>query len=393
MGPTGARPVADALYARAVGRLPGGNSRTTVFVPPRPPYAARGEGCTLVDADGHRVLDLQNNYTSLVHGHAHPVLVAAATAALRDGSCFGLPTEHEVALAEHLAGRLPAAPRWRFTNSGTEAVMLAIRLARAATGRSGVLRFQGAYHGSADAALQPPARGVPPGVEADVVTVPVGDGPALEAALDRHGDRLACVLFDAMPNRAGLVPAEAAFVALLRRETARRGIVLVQDEVITLRVAHGGIQSTYGLVPDLTTAGKVIGGGLPIGAVGGRAELMDLFDPRRPDPLAHPGTFSANPVSLRTGLASLELLTAEEIDRINGLGDALRAGLRERGWAVTGSGSLARVHVADPTALWWRLYDAGVLIAPNGLLCLSTPMDAATIDRALAAFDRAGTER
>jgi len=378
---------ADLLHERALAALPGGNTRTTVFVPPRPPYAARGEGCELIDADGRRVLDLLNNYTALVHGHARAEVVEAAVSALRGGSAFGLPNEGEIELAERLRARIPSAARWRFTNSGSEAVMMAIRLARAATGRSAVLRFRGAYHGSYDVAMQPPTRGVPPSVEAEIVTVEFGDGEAVEAALAEHAPRLACVLLDAMPNRAGLRPATPEFIHLLREQTRRHGVLLVQDEVITLRLAFGGLQSRYGIQPDITTAGKIIGGGFPVGAVGGREELMALFDPRSADPVAHPGTFNANPVSMRAGAVALDLLTEQEIARINALGDRLRESLSDRGWEVSGQGSLLKVHADDQDALWWSLYDRGILIAAKGLMCISTAMGEQDVDRALAAFD------
>lgn len=380
--------VADSIYSRALEHLPGGNSRTTVFVAPRPPYAARGSGCTVVDADGNELLDLLNNYTSLIHGHARPEIVAEAIAAVEQGSSFGLPTEHEVALAELLGERVAGAPKWRFTNSGSEAVMMAIRLARAVTGRSKVLRFQGAYHGSYDFALQPPSRGVPDSVETEIVTVGVGDADGLRQAMSREGDQIACVLFDPVPNRAGLVPTTPEFVRLLRDETRRHGVLLVADEVISFRLAHGGAQALYGIEPDLTTVGKVIGGGFPVGAVGGRSDLMDHFDPRRQDPVVHPGTFSANPVTMRAGRVALDLLTGDEIDRINGLGEGMRIALGERGWPVSGTGSLLKVNVPDPKLLWWRLYGEGVLIANNGLVCMSTAMADADVARALNAFDR-----
>jgi glutamate-1-semialdehyde 2,1-aminomutase len=381
---------ADSLHQRALAALPGGNTRTTVFVPPRPPYAVRGEGCELIDADGRRVLDLLNNYTALVHGHARAEVVEAAVDAVRGGSCFGLPTEHEIELAERLRARIPSVAKWRFTNSGSEAVMMAIRLARAATGRSAILRFQGAYHGSYDAAMQPPARGVPASVEGEIVTVGIGDRDGLQAALAEHGPRLACVLFDAMPNRAGLRPAAPEFVSVLREQTRRHGVLLVMDEVITLRLVFGGLQERYGIEPDITTVGKVIGGGFPIGGVGGREELMSLFDPRRPDAIGHGGTFNANPVSMRAGAVSLDLLTAEEIARINALGERLREGLARRGWDVSGQGSLLQVRASDQQTLWWSLYEEGVLIAANGLICTSTAMDETSIERALDAFDRVG---
>jgi glutamate-1-semialdehyde 2,1-aminomutase len=380
----------DALYRRALGTLPGGSSRSTLFLAPHPPYAQRGEGWRLLDVDGRELIDLNGNYASLVHGHAFPPAVRAATEALANGSAFGLPTVAEVELAERLADRLPHAERWRFAGSGSEAVMIAVRAARAVTGRAGLLRFKGCYHGSWDAVVPAGAPGVPPAAQRDVVSVPVGDEPAFLAALERHGERLACVLLDLMPNRAGLRLAEPAFVRLVREQTARRGIALILDEVITLRLAVGGLQESYGIAGDLVVLGKLIGGGLPIGAVGGRAELMDVFDPRQPDAVAHGGTFSANPVSLRAGLAALAALDAAAIMRINALGERLRAGLAELGYATTGRGSLLKVHVPDLPRLWWRLYGEGVLIAGGGLICVCTPMDETVIDRVLAAFARVG---
>jgi glutamate-1-semialdehyde 2,1-aminomutase len=302
-----------------------------------------------------------------------------------------MPTAAEVEFAEHLGERVPAVDRWRFTNSGSEAVMMAVRVARAATGRDAVLHFEGCYHGSYDGILDPGDPGVSIGVASDTVCVPIGDSAALLAALDEHGDRLACVVFDAMPGRAGMVPASPDYVALLRGETARRGILLIHDEVITFRLAHAGLHSTYGLEPDLLALGKVIGGGFPVGAVGGRADVLEQFDPRRDRPVGHGGTFSANPVTLRAGLAALELLDEPAIERLNEMGDALRERLRAQGWDVTGSGSLLRVHADDHVSLWWRLYEEGLLIGANGLASMSTPMDDDTVGLVARAFDRVGS--
>lgn len=379
----------DALYDRALRSLPGGNSRTTVFVAPHPPYALRGEGFRLWDADGHELIDLQSNYTSLVHGHAFPPVVRAASEALSAGSAFGLPTAAEVRLAEHLRARMPWTERWRFAGSGSEAVMMAVRAARAASGRELLVRFTGCYHGSWDEVVPAAAAGLPADAQADVVALPFGDAEALLDALERRGEQMACVLLDLMPSRLGLQAAEPAFVALLREQTRRRGIALILDEVVSLRLGVGGMQERYGIEPDLVALGKLIGGGLPIGALGGRAELMEVFDPRRADAVGHGGTFSANPVSMGAGLAALTALDGEAIARIDALGDRLRAGLRELGYDVRGRGSLAQVAPADPVALWWRLYRAGVLIAGRGLMCVSTVMDETAIDRALDAFARA----
>jgi glutamate-1-semialdehyde 2,1-aminomutase len=376
----------NALYEAAVQRLPGGNTRSTVYVPPSPPYALRGEGHTITDADGHQVIDLQGNMTALVHGHAHPAIVAELRAAVADGLCFGMPTWSEVALAGELVRRIDIVERVRFANSGTEAVMLALRVARAYTGRPKILRFEGCYHGLYDPIVATGARGVAPQTWQALVTVPVADEAAFVAALDEHGDELACVIVDLMPNRPGLVPAKPEFVRLLRDETRRRGILLLVDEVITFRLAVGGLQSEYGLQPDLVTLGKTIGGGLPIGAYGGSAEVMAVTDPRQEDAIELGGTFTANPPTMRAGLMGLRLLDEGEIARINGLGDDLHEGLRGLGLTVNGRGSLLRIVSDEPLELWWRLYRAGVLIAKNGLACISLPMDDSTVEELLRRF-------
>jgi glutamate-1-semialdehyde 2,1-aminomutase len=354
-----------------------------------PPYAVRGQGFLVVDADGHEVIDLQGNQTALVHGHAHPEIVAvvAETAAL--GTSVGLPTPAEVELAERLVDRIPSVDRIRFANSGTEAVMHALRVARAATGRSKILRFAGAYHGTYDDVIDDPAAGIPPGVRDWVVTVPFGDEVALRGAIAEHGDELACVLVDLMPNRVGLVPATASFAELLRSETAARGILLVVDEVITFRLATGGLHAQYVLEPDLVVLGKVIGGGLPVGAYGGREDVMAVTDPRADGALQIGGTFTGNPLTMRAGAVALDLLDALAIERINGLGDRLREGLQARGHGVMGRGSLLRIDAEDPLDFWWRLYRAGVLIARGGLAAVSTPMDEDTVETILERFDRA----
>jgi glutamate-1-semialdehyde 2,1-aminomutase len=378
------------LFERALECMPGGNTRSTLYISPSPPYAAGGNGCELEDADGHLLIDLHGCYTALVHGNAHPSIVEAATAALSEGSCFGLPTAADVRLAEHLQERQPALERIRFTNSGTEAVMMAIRGARAYTGRSRVLRFEGCYHGSYDAVVNDGARGRPSSLETEVITVPFGDVESFVEALDGHDGHLACVLMDLMPNRAGLVPAAAGFVELVRRETATRGIVWIVDEVITFRLSYGGLQDEYTATPDLITLGKVIGGGFPVGAFGGRFDIMKVFDPREPGAVEHGGTFSANPVTMSAGLAALQLLDRQEIQRINGLGSRLRRELQGLGYRVNGYGSVLRI-VEDPdlAALWWRLYRSGVLIAKNGLMSISTAMNDVTIDAVVGKFKEA----
>jgi glutamate-1-semialdehyde 2,1-aminomutase len=394
LGPSGAaEPLGsggESLYERARTLFPGGSSRTTLFVAPHPPYARCGEGWCLIDVDGRELIDLHGDFSALVHGHAYPPVVSAATVALADGSAFGLPSAAEVELAEQLLGRLGWAQRVRFTGSGTEAVMAAVRATRAATGRSVVVRFERCYHGAWDALAQPNARGVPAGTRHDVATVPLGDREALCAALDEHDGKVACVLLDLMPNRAGLRPVERSFAELVREQTSRRGIALILDEIITFRMAFGGMEQLYGIEADIVTLGKLVGGGLPVGALAGRAELMDVFDPRRSDAVALAGTFSANPVSMRAGLAALQALGTAQIERIGMLGERLRAGLREYGYTVTGAGSLCKLHSDDMPALWRAAYREGVLIGADGLICVCTAMDEHVVDRALETFERVG---
>ena len=423
-----------ALYERALSSLPGGNTRTTVFMTPYPIYAARGAGCRVWDVDGNEFIDCINNFTSLIHGHAHPSLVEAATRQLALGSAFGLPTESEIDLAELLALRLPSVEQVRFTNSGTEAVMMALKAARAFTGRPKIAKCEGAYHGTydyAEVSLDPApeawgrnapvsvayARGTPDNVLADVVTIPFNDAEAAVSLIREHGSELACVLVDPMPNRAGLAPADRAYLEALRRVTREVGALLIFDEVITFRLSFRGAQGLWGIDPDLTTLGKIIGGGLPVGAVGGKREFMAVFDPRSGKPaLPHGGTFSANPVTMRAGLAAMELLDEAAFARLDAIGAAVRGGIddafRRHGvpGRTVGLGSLLKIHFADRPIRDYRsaypsgqeaqrqlvfyrgLLNRGVLAAGNGLMALSTPMADADIDAIVAAASEALAE-
>lgn len=380
-------PASQRLYERASVRFPGGASRTTLAGGSPVRYAARGEGWRIVDVDGHELIDLHGDYSALVHGNAFPPVVAAARAALERGSAFGMPTAAEVELADCLAERVGWARRWRFVGSGSEAVMAAARAARAASGREKLVRFAGSYHGGWDALAAPGEAGVPRGLAEQVLTLPAGDGAALERAFERYDSELAGVLLDPMPNRAGLEPAAVDFVQLVRELTRARGVALILDEVISFRLAGGGMHERYGIEGDLVALGKLVGGGLPVGALGGRAQWLDVFDPARANehvPLA--GTFAANPVSMCAGLAALRALDAEAIARVGALGERLRTGLEALGYTVAGAGSLCKLRSPDPKALWGQLYERGVLIAADGLMSVSTAMDERVVARALQAF-------
>lgn len=364
----------DPLYQRAVEVMPGGNTRSTLFVAPHPPYAVRGAGAEVTDVDGRVVIDCNNNYTALIHGHADPEILDVARQVAADGTAFGLPTRYEVELAETLNERTHGIEQWRFCNSGTEAVMMLIRAARAHTGRDMIVRFDGSYHGTYDAVVSPRAKGVPAAMHDTVIEVPQGNIDAVEHVLQQHRGSVAAVLIDLMPNRAGLCPARASDVARLARLAREHQVLLAVDEVITFRLEHGGLHTRYGLTPDLISLGKVIGGGFPVGAVGGRAEVLSSFSPLTDGPVAWGGTFSANPVTMAAGLVALRKYSPSAISDLNDRGDALRARLNDNGVAANGSGSLIRLILDEPQAMWWKLYEAGVMAGTNGLLALSTAM-------------------
>jgi len=423
-----------SLYDRALASLPGGNTRTTVFMQPYPIYAARGEDCRIWDVDGNEFIDCINNFTSLIHGHAHPALIEAATRQLALGSAFGLPTESEIDLAELLVSRLPSVDQIRFANSGTEAVMMALKAARAFTGRAKIAKCEGAYHGSydyAEVSLDPApdmwgrnapvsvayARGTPDNVLADVVTIPFNDTEAAVSLIREHGPELACVLVDPMPNRAGLAPADHAYLQGLRKITREVGALLIFDEVITFRLGYRGAQGLWDVDPDLTALGKIIGGGFPVGAVAGRRDYMAVFDPRAGKPaLPHGGTFSANPVTMRAGLAAMQLLDEAAFARLDDIGQAVRSGIDEAfrrtgvPGGTVGRGSLLKIHFADRPIRDYRsayttereaqrqavfsrgLLNRGVLAAGYGLMALSTPMTDAYIGKIIAAASEALVE-
>jgi glutamate-1-semialdehyde 2,1-aminomutase len=411
------------LYERARRVLPGGNTRTTVYRAPHPVYAASGHGCRVVDVDGIERTDFVNNYTALIHGHAHPRIVEAASQAIATGACFGLPTASEIALAETLCARGPTFERVRFTNSGTEAVLMALKAARAATGRPKVAKCEGTYHGTSDyadvsvdpkpdawgdpdaPASLPSAAGAPASLAAEVVVIPYNRPEAAIRILDAHADELAAVLLDPLPNRIGFVPATPAFVDAIAGFCRRSGTLLVSDEVMSFRLGCGGAQPLFGYEADLTTLGKIIGGGFPVGAVAGRADVMAVFDPTGGRPkVPHGGTFNANPVTMAAGLASLELLSEQAIVELNALGETARVrvgeALREAGlpWQTSGMGSLFRILPtsavpvdyrstlpdAGAAALFSRfvagLLDRGILIDAGGIHSLSTPMTSAEIE-------------
>ncbi len=419
------------LYQRAREILPGGVSRNTVLRQPHPVYADHASGCRVTDIEGVERIDFANNMASLIHGHANPAVVAAVTEQLSKGTALTLATELEVRYAEHLLARNPGFEMLRFVNSGTEAVMASVRAARAYTGRPKIAKVEGAYHGQYDYAevsqtakpqnwgsIDAPASvpvtyGTPPGALADVVVIPFNDPERAKAILDQHRGQLACVLLDLMPHRVGLKPADPEFVTTLREWAELDGSLLVLDEVITLRSEVGGAQTWYDVTPDITAMGKIIGGGFPVGALAGKAEVMNVMNPLA-DPVLfpHSGTFSANPITMTAGLTAMELFDAAAVDRLNGLAsraiDGIREAIRSTGVTacVTGGGSLFRVHLKESPPLDYReafatphenrqlarlldhLFEEGMLMINTCAAAISTPMTEVEIDLLVAAMKR-----
>ena len=414
----------EALYQRGLEVIPGGvNSPVRAFrsVGGTPYFVARGEGPRVWDVEGTEYLDLVQSYGAVIAGHAHPVIVEAIRAAAGAGTSYGAPTEREVLLAEEIGRRVPSCEKVRMVSSGTEATMTALRLARGATGRTRVVKFAGNYHGHGDALLAesgsavahidgsdpasgvPGSAGVPATAVADTVVVPYNVVPELD-------DDIACVIVEPVAANMGLVAPADGFLAGLRAECSRVGAVLIFDEVITgFRLGTGGAQARFGVVPDLTCFGKVIGGGLNVGAFGGRADLMDLLAPL--GPVYQAGTLSGNPLATAAGLAALSLLDQEAYARLDATAAALADGLAEvlgaAGMTVriprvgplvglflgaelpTDFESARRTDEAGYASLFHALLDRGVALAPGGyeIMFPGLAHDAAVVD---AIVERAG---
>lgn len=403
---TEANPESVRLHEERARFMPGGNTRTTIHQPPFPLTIVRGEGARLTDADGHEYVDFLGEYTAGLYGHSHPVVVDAIGGALADGIVLGAPNRYESALAAEICARIASIDLVRFCNSGTEANLLALSLARAVTGRDGVLVFGGAYHGGilvfahGVSPLNPPFRWI---------VGEYNDAAGARRLVDEHAHQLAAVLVEPLQGAAGVIPGDREFLETLRETTAERGVLLVLDEVMTFRLSTGGMQQLLGIEPDLTTLAKFVGGGLPFGAFGGRADLMGRFDPSRPDAFQHGGTFNNDVLTMAAGSAGLrEVLTAPEIARVNGLGDRLRDRLnafateRRLDFCATGHGSLVGLHFTRgpvrcerdvPEAaelralLHLHMLERGFSYGRRGFIALSLPLGEREIDGFAAAVE------
>jgi glutamate-1-semialdehyde 2,1-aminomutase len=392
-----------ARYVEATTVMPGGNTRTVLHYAPFPLAMARAEGCRMWDVDGREYIDFLGEYTAGLYGHSHPVIRAALEQALDNGISFGASNMTEARFARAVCERF-GLDRVRFTNSGTEANLLAISLGRIFTRRKKVLVFNGAYHG---AVFGFAGGGSPVNVPFEYVMAPYND---IERTRTLITDDLALVILEPMIGSGGCIPASPAFLRMLRQETTRVGALLILDEVMTSRLAPGGLQSVVGVKPDLTTFGKYIGGGMSFGAFGGRAEIMDLFDPRRVDALPHAGTFNNNVLTMTAGLTGLtEIYTPEAAVALNARGETLRGRLNELCAAAdapiqfTGIGSMLGVHTmrgpvtnpelaakADPKLKELFFFDMlahGFWLARRGMMTVSLPIGEAECDALVAAVE------
>jgi glutamate-1-semialdehyde 2,1-aminomutase len=406
------------ISERLARSIPGGNTRSLAYFPPYPLAIASGSGCRIRDADGNEFVDLLNNYTASVHGHAVPAINEAMTEQAALGTVFPAPSELQAELAERIIGRVASVEKLRFANSGTEAVMMAVRAARAFTGCEKIVKAEGGYDGmweqvpmSRPDDSDPYRAAMPEGVRELVRMVDFNDVGGLEAAMEQEGDGVAAILLEPATGT-GVFEGTAQYFSAARRLADEHGALLVCDEVITLRLAYGGFQEVLSVRPDLTTMGKIVGGGLPVGAFGGRSDVMEIFDPSTPHHLHHSGTFNGNLMTMAAGCATLDGLTPDEIARINSLGARLASGLRHllaerpdlRG-VVNDCGSL--VHVNFETEGELRTYSdldlkspvagplhhaargQGLYFAPRGFMNTSTAMDEQVVDDALEACARA----
>jgi glutamate-1-semialdehyde 2,1-aminomutase len=412
---------ARLFYQRSSRYLPGGTTRTLSFFHPYPLFIQKGSGCKIFDVDGNARIDFFNNATSLILGHANPAVVKAVQERVKLGTAFHAPTLYEVELARLLCERIPSVERVRFMNSGTEAAMMALRAAKAFTGKSKIGKMEGGYHGSADHAyvsvhpdlsragfaLSPRSLSDSDGISAktlsEVVVMPFNNAEAIEGLVRKEKKNLACIIVEPMMGAAGIIPARKGFLQALRRITRENDILLIFDEVQTFRHSAGGAQALHGVTPDITALGKIIGGGFPVGAVGGKAEIMSVFDSSGGKAkVPHGGTFNGNPVTMAAGLATMKQLTRNSFAHLARMGDELRRGLTalfERyGYKarVTGETSFFKIHFTDQEVVDYRsarkgvnkeeerkiffhLLNRGIFVESQVRGCLSVPMQKAEI--------------
>ena len=422
-------PLSRAKWEEAREYMPGGDSRNSIFWKPYPIFITDASGSRVMDADGVQRIDFINTMTTMILGHGPAPVVNAVRRQLDRGFGYNAPNEKQVDLARILCERIPSFDLVRFTNSGTEATLNTLRAARAHTGRTRFAKVEGGYHGTHDGVTvsvrvdpsiagdpnspQPvvASAGLAPGVTEQVVVIPFNDSPTARAILEENAEDLAAVIIEPVMGSVGMVPALPEYLEMLREFCTANGSVLIFDEVISYRVAPGGSQEYYGITPDMTALGKIIGGGLPVGAFGGRQEIMELYDPTTGPTVSHAGTFNANPLTMLAGAVTMEQLTPEVYRALAEMTEILKQGIRdvcaqlETPVQVTGLGSLFGIHFTEKEILNYRdiasgdydlrdrmflgLLNEGILMASNLVGGLSTATTQQDVADFLAAFQAA----
>lgn len=400
------RPRTEAQHTRAAAVMPGGNTRTVLFTAPFPIRAERAEGATITDIDGHSYLDLLGEYSAGIYGHSHPVIREAVIEALDGGVNLGAHNSKEVELAEAVTRRFNLE-LVRFTNSGTEANMMALAAARCFTGKTKIMPMEGGYHGGT---LYFSHGASPVNAPFETVMGRFNDIETTRSLIRQHADELAAVILEPMLGGGGCLPAERGFLAMLRAECSKHNIILIFDEVMSSRLAPGGLAAQFGVEPDLKTLGKYVGGGMSFGAFGGKRAIMQQFDPSKPNALPHAGTFNNNTLTMTAGVAGLtRVYTPEACIALNARGDRLRERLNDLfmraqvRMKATGMGSMITVHplggdIVKPEdaehadkrlkqLLFLDLLDQGIYIAERGFMALSLMIDEEACARLVAAFE------
>ncbi len=406
------RSKSEKKYEEACKYLPGGDTRTNTYFSPFPHFIERGEGAYIYDADGNKLLDMQNNFTSLIHGHSHRPTVKAICEQATLGSAFSAPIEKQIELAKILTERFPCIDLVRFANSGTEANINALRVARAFTGKQKVVKAEGAYHGTSD--IFEVGKGASLNAVKDLLTVQFNDIDNSVKVIEENNQDIACVIIEPVMASAGQIVANKKYLEAIREITKKYKILLIFDEIVTSRLSYGGAQEIYGVEPDITTLGKIIGGGIPIGAFGGRADIMDMYIPKN-NKMIHSGTFNGNAISMAAGVATMADYGHDKVDYINKLGDKFkddflnlteRLGLKLQ---LNGIGSLYSIIFSGGPSnsnqsftklngilnmiFFKELINRGVYISPKGMLSISTAMDLSDINFALSNMEETLIER
>jgi glutamate-1-semialdehyde 2,1-aminomutase len=418
------RPKSEKLDKEARKFMPGGHTRSATFYRPFATFMEYGEGCRLHDVDGNIYIDFTINWGSMIHGHAHPKLVDAVVRQVKRGTNFSAPTENQIKFSQILCDRLPSAEKVRFTTSGNEATYGAIRYARSFRKKYKVVKAEGGFHGTHDLAVVsykpnlekagpvnkpnsvPVDIGIPPSALSDCIVIPYNNSEIAERIIEQNKDDLAAVILEPFQTSGGMIPADRDFLKAIREVTSKWKIPLIFDEVVSFRLAKGGCQEIYDVIPDVTTLGKAIGGGYPVGAIAGCEEFMDISSPFNPAFVANPGggTWNGTLVTMAAGIAAMNVLTVSEIDRINKLGEKLKMefknALEEVGVIaqVTGMGSLLQIHFVNPEVKSWRdliseradvpimlhllLVSRGIFPTPRCGFYISTPMSEEEITEA-----------